>query len=324
MPQITFEENSYACAEGETVLQCLTHNGIGIPSSCQAGVCQTCLMQAVGSAPPEDSQKGLKDTLKAQGYFLSCACVPEGDMEVSVGDTAGRRTAAMLMGVEKLAGGVALVRVIPESPIDYRAGQFVNLMREDGLTRSYSIANTPADGGMLEFHVALTPGGAMSTWFHEEAGPGESLQVLGPQGDCFYLEGNADQPLLLVGTGTGLAPLYGIAKAALEAGHAGPIHLFHGSLDCDGLYLDKDLRELEGEAENLSYHPCVLNEDCGDGVTRGSIDEAPLEKFPDLKGWRVFLCGNPDIVKILQRKTFMAGASMSEIFADAFIPSAHD
>ena len=322
MSQVKFEENSYTCADGETVLQCLTHHGIGIPSSCQSGVCQTCLMQAVDGAPPEAAQKGLKETLRAQGYFLSCMCVPEGDMEVSLGDTAGRRVAAMIVSVKLLAKGVVLVRVMPESPVDYRAGQFVNLMREDGLARSYSIANTPSDGGMLEFHVALMPGGVMSTWIHEEAGPGDAVEVLGPQGECFYVEGKPEQPLLLVGTGTGLAPLYGIAKAALEEGHKGPIHLFHGSLLCEGLYLDQGLRDLDREVENFSYHACVLNEDCGEGVIRGAIDEAPLEKFPDLKGWRVFLCGNPDIVKLMQRKAFMAGASLSEIFADAFVPSA--
>jgi len=40
--------------------------------------------------------------------------------------------------------------------------------------------------------------------------------------------------------------------------------------------------------------------------------------LPNLKGWRVFLCGVPEMVKGMQRSTFMAGASMHDIYADPF------
>jgi ferredoxin-NADP reductase len=53
----------------------------------------------------------------------------------------------------------------------------------------------------------------------------------------------------------------------------------------------------------------------------GAVDGIALETCPDLKGWKVFLCGNPELVKQVQRKTFMAGASMKDIHADAFLPA---
>ena len=46
-----------------------------------------------------------------------------------------------------------------------------------------------------------------------------------------------------------------------------------------------------------------------------------LSTLPDLKGWRVFLCGNPNRVNQTKRLVFMKGTSMSDIYTDAFVLS---
>ncbi|MDP7640364.1 MAG: 2Fe-2S iron-sulfur cluster-binding protein [Candidatus Hydrogenedentes bacterium] len=122
-----------------------------IPSSCQTGVCQICRMQALDGPPPRVAQEGVDEALQGRGYFLSCMCVSEKDMEVSLGDIAPRRVAATIVSVRPLSSVVALVRVMPESPFDCRAGQSLNLMREDGLSKSYSVANISSDGGTSNF-----------------------------------------------------------------------------------------------------------------------------------------------------------------------------
>ena len=320
MAEIFYEEQRYACGEGETVLECLERNAIAVPSSCRSGVCQTCLMKSLDVAPPAAAQKGLKPTLQAQNYFLACLCVPTADMSVTRNGVEGLRAAATVHAIEMLNERIARLRVACDAIPDYRAGQFFNLCRPDGTVRSYSAASLPGTDQHLEFHVGLLPGGRMSGWVINEAQPGDTLELLGPQGQCFYVPGNPEQPLFLLGTGTGLAPLYGIARDALAQGHSGPIYLFHGSVQRPGLYLVEELQALSKSHENFHYCPCVLQGSTPDAVT-GAIDSIALERIPDLKGWRVFLCGPPDLVKVMQRKCFMAGASMKEIYADAFLPS---
>ena len=58
------------------------------------------------------------------------------------------------------------------------------------------------------------------------------------------------------------------------------------------------------------------------GIATGSIDKVLLERLPQLSGWRAFVCGDPEIVKLLRKKIFLAGAASRDIYADAFVPSA--
>jgi CDP-4-dehydro-6-deoxyglucose reductase, E3 len=197
----------------------------------------------------------------------------------------------------------------------------VTIIREGGLARSYSIASL-ADDSDLELHVRRITGGKMSGWLHDEARIGDRVSVLGPSGECFYVPGKEDQPILLVGTGTGLAPLYGILRDALRHGHRGPIHLFHGALHKGGLYLVEELRRLVQSHSHVVYTPTVLNSGGTDDLAIGPIDQVVLKRFPKLTGWRGYVCGDPALVQSLKKKLFLSGMASREIFADAFLPAA--
>ncbi len=320
MPSIEFEGRSFGLVKDESVLDGLLRNDLKIPHSCKAGSCGSCLMRATQGAVPAKAQAGLKDSWKAQGYFLSCACRPEADLSVTtVGDDA--RTGAAITALNLLSKDVLQVRLHCDADINFRAGQYVTVLREDGLARSYSIASLPEEGE-LELHVRRIAGGKMSGWLHHAARVGDRLSVLGPSGECFYVPGKEEQPMLLIGTGTGLAPLYGIVRDALRRQHKGPIHLFHGALHNGGLYLVEELRRLANRHSHLEYTPTVLNGNESDGIAVGSIDQVVLKRFPKLSGWRGYVCGDPELVKSLKKKLFLSGMASRDIYSDAFLPAA--
>ncbi|MBZ0253442.1 MAG: 2Fe-2S iron-sulfur cluster binding domain-containing protein, partial [Candidatus Methylomirabilis sp.] len=212
--RIAYEGRVFDCAEGETVLAALARGGVTVPSSCRVGLCQSCLMRAVEGTPPKAARKGLKETWVAQGYFLACSCVPEGDLAVALPDAAATSVRARVVEKSFLSESVVRLRLAPEAAFEYRAGQYVSLARDDGLTRPYSLASVPESDALLEVHVRRAPGGRMSGWIFDGLAEGDALSVRGPAGSCFYVPGREDQPMLLIGTGTGLAPLYGIARDA--------------------------------------------------------------------------------------------------------------
>ncbi len=317
MPAITFEGKTYECNPGETVLDELTRHGVLLPSSCRSGSCQTCMMRVVEETPPEESQQGLKDTLKVQGYFLPCICRPESDLEISMASVSKKYT-AVVQSKSWMNESIVRLRLSCEG-FNYIPGQFINLVRpEDGLVRSYSLASVVEDD-VLELHVKKVPEGAMSTWICDSLEAGTEVEFFGPAGDCFYVPGNSDQNLILAGTGTGLAPLYGIIRHALSFGHSGRIFLFHGSLAAEGLYMLDELRELASRHVNVGYIPCVLYGDPPQDGMRGSIDDLVVQGAREyIYKSRAFLCGDPPMVEAMRKKCFLAGVSSQDIHADAF------
>ncbi len=323
MPTINFEGQDFFCAENETVLECMTRHGVLIPSSCQSGTCQTCMIRALEGTPPVDSQAGLKETLKQQNFFLACQCRPIEDMTIGLSSVSPRYV-VKVMEKEQLNESIVRLRLECPSGFSYRAGQFINLQRSsDELTRSYSLASVPQDD-FLELHIKRVPDGKMSNWVFDTLQAGDELTFFGPAGDCFYVPGMPEQALLLAGTGTGLAPLYGILRDMLAHGHHGPIHLFHASLAAPGLYLEQALRDLATQYANVSYTPCVLHGDAPEGGRQGNIADIPGQILGSFSGYRVFLCGDPGIVNVLRQQIFLAGASMQDIFSDPFVFAPHE
>lgn len=318
MTRISYQQQSFELESGQSVLECLEGHGVPVPYSCRAGACQTCLMRAVAGTPPADAQVGLKDSLKLSGHFLACLCQPSEDLTAALPDDAHLSTHAIVRKLELLNHEIMLVELECQELLYYRAGQFINLVHDSVHVRSYSIASVPRLDKHIQLHVRRLPQGRVSGWIHEELQIGQKVEIRGPSGDCIYVPGKPEQPLLLVGTGSGLAPLYGILRDALDLGHSGPIRLFHGSRDLHGLYLVDELRELERHFPNFSYYPCLSGAEVPEGFTAGRVHEAALRETPNLKGWRVYLCGHPEMVKVTRKKAFLAGASMQEIHADAF------
>ena len=317
MANIVFEGKSYACEDGKSVLETLLAHGVAVAHSCGSGACQTCMLRLESGKAPQAAQAGLKDTLRAQGYFLPCVCHPDDDLEIARPDAALTRIEAVVSHITPLSQDVVCVGLSVSQPVQYRPGQFINLFKDETTARSYSLASVATDGE-LRLHVRRFANGQVSQWIHHELQTGDLVQLSPPTGNCFYLPANPGQPLLLIGTGTGLAPLYGIARDALLQGHHGPIHLYHGSRGQAGLYLVEQLQAISKQHTNFYYQHCLSGEQVPEGFVAGRALEVALNQTPSLEGWRVFLCGNPAMVKTARKRAFLAGAAMRDIFSDAF------
>jgi NAD(P)H-flavin reductase len=322
MPRVLCDGLDLTLASDENLLDALLAAGIEVASACRAGACQQCLVKAVRGVPPAKAQSGLKDAQRDQGYFLACQAKLTEDLTVSVSGARELDIPGRIVSLDALSSSVMRVLVKPEERFSYRAGQYITLIRADGLARSYSIANRPdSDRDRLELHVRVFPQGRMSGWLASSRALHASVSIRGPLGECFYVRDRPTQPLLLVGTGTGLAPLWGILNDALAAEHTGPIELWHGARTTSGLYLVPELEALADRCRNFTYRRCILEGPAEDGVELCTLDSAVLASASSFEGRRVFLCGDAALVQQMKRKIFLKGASMREIHADAFLAS---
>jgi ferredoxin-NADP reductase/ferredoxin len=329
-PRILCDGTEIEVRDGERLLDSLLRAGARVASSCRAGLCQSCLVKATRGSPPAAAQVGLKDTLRAQGFFLACLAQPREDLELTLRATETLAVPAFVARVDQLSANTLRVVLQPSAPFPYRAGQYLTLVRADGLARAYSIASLPeADGGSLELHVRVQPKGQMSGWLQSPDAVGAQVHLRGPAGSCFYVEGNATQPLVLAGTGTGLAPLLGVLRDALRAGHTGPIALWHGARRMADFYLVEELKRLAARHPPFVYRRVVLEGATGqggqegdDGLIEGQLGDSLLAEQSAFVGQRVFLCGDPGLVADLKRRVFLAGAALKDIHADAFVMAA--
>jgi len=275
-------------------------------------------MRATSGRVPEKAQEGLKPTQKTQGYFLACVCTPNEDMTVVQADAHNQFTSTVN---EKtmLNSDIVRIRISKPEGFNYRPGQFINIIRDNGaLIRSYSLASIGDED--LELHVKAIANGAMSCWLKDDLAVGDDITFQGPTGDCFYLDNKPEQTITMVGISTGLAPLYGIVRDALEQGHRGKISVYHASLATAGLYYIDEMRAIAATHDNVSYIPCVLHGPSPEGGEIGAVD-AIVGAIGDFTDQRVFLCGDPPIVNKLRQKVYLGGAHMLEILSDPFDPA---
>lgn len=317
MPFLKYEGRSLRSREGETVLDAFLRQGITVPFSCRNGICHVCLQRCAEGAVPPVAQKGLRPELRQHGYFMSCKCVPLGDMAIE--PPTDLYTTTLVHSKEMLSPYVCRLLIEPASTVAYHAGQFVTLRRHDGLTRSYSLASLPEQDYFLELHVLRKRGGAMSNWILDELKPGDELDIQGPSGECYYRNEVLGHPLLMAATGTGIAPLYGILREALHYRHQGEIHLYHGGRDTDRYYLRAELRELEKKHPNFHYYECMSGtQSPPDGVLAGRVHEVAFARHPDLHDWHVYLAGLAEMVDSGEQLAVKHGADPEAIHSDAF------
>ncbi len=124
------------------------------------------------------------------------------------------REARVAAVVEETADARTLVLDVPAWP-GHTAGQHVDLRltAPDGYsaTRSYSLSSGPGEPPALT--VQEVPDGEVSTYLVRDIAVGDALELRGPIGGYFAWTG-APRPLLLVGGGSGLAPLRAMWRAA--------------------------------------------------------------------------------------------------------------
>ena len=149
---------------------------------------------------------------------------------------------ATLVSKEVFAGGRLGVFKLKPDTTDrwwYQAGQYTTLGLDTPtgfVPRAYSIAGSPLDDGIIEFYIALVEGGALTpTIFAQE--PGATFRYLSPKGK-FTLATAGKKTLVMVATGTGLAPFVAQIRSLWKMHQAGVpsayrIILFHGAAYSD-------------------------------------------------------------------------------------------
>jgi NAD(P)H-flavin reductase/ferredoxin len=324
--QITLEghERPIPVEPGDTVLASLLRAGVPFPFSCQAGNCGTCKCELISGdiLELEHSEHALSAPERAKGIILACrtqvwddAVVRRIDAEELVMHPS-RVMRCRVLEIEALTHDIRGVRLAVEAggPMGFSAGQYAELEFAPGLSRHYSMANTPEESELV-FHVRHMPGGRTSSHVASRLRVGDKVKVAGPLG-VSYLRDTHRGPVLLVAGGSGLAPIQSILCALLERGHEAPVKLYFGVRSERDLYHEDLLKDLAARHSNFAYH-VVLSEQIGTkGRRYGLVHEAIDLPIP--QDVMAYLAGPPVMVEAASALLSSHGVAPRQIHADAF------
>ncbi|MCZ2524948.1 globin domain-containing protein [Streptomyces sp. HB2AG] len=223
---------------------------------------------------------------------------------------------AEVVGHERRGPDLAVLRILPNEPYSYRAGQHGSLQSPlmPRAWRRYSIACAPRQDDVLEFHVRLTGPGGMSEALVEHTRVGDTLR-LGPAGGTTTLDGAPLGDLLLVAGGTGLAQ----AKAILQdlaTRHADgrQVHLFVGARTRSDLYDWDDLADLDARCPWLEVVPVISEDPWFQGET-GMVADA-LDRHGDWSAHLALVSGPPKMIESTVTRLIEAGTPAGRILHD--------
>jgi NAD(P)H-flavin reductase/ferredoxin len=308
MSAISVAGRRVECAEDQSMLEAFLRAGIWMPNSCNQGTCGTCKLQVVcGEVDHGDSPlETLTAEERAGGLALACQARPLTETEVALrGSGSGRTThvlrdlTATVVGIEEIARDTRRVLLGLEEPLAFSAGQYVELLVPGTAERRpYSLANTAEEDKVLELHVRRVPDGVASEWLFGPVAVGDRVEVRGPLGDFHVPDADADQgePMVLIGGGTGLAPLLGIARTALARHPERTVVLYHGVRTEADLYDTDRLEELAVTYQGFSF-VTVLSRESLPGHREGYAPDAFVEDIASARGWSGWLCGSPALVE---------------------------
>ncbi|GAB6040854.1 CDP-6-deoxy-delta-3,4-glucoseen reductase [Endothiovibrio diazotrophicus] len=320
-------DHQFTVDPGESVLDAALRHGIGLPYGCRNGFCGACKGKVVsGKVSYEEVPGGLSEQEQAAGHAFFCKARPEGDLTIEVEELTAEeikpeRFNGKVVKLERLADDVMrLGLALSESDrLQFRAGQYIDLIMNDGRKRAFSLANAPHCDEMLELHVRHVEGGEFTGYVFDGMQVGEEIAFEGPLG-TFHLREDSDRPILLVGGGTGFAPLKGIVEHAFAEGVDNAMTLYWGAREEKDLYLDELPRSWAAINVHFHYVPVLsrAGEEQGWHGRSGWVHEAVVADHPDLSGFDVYMSGPPAMIDAAKKLFLAHGLPEERIFSDAF------
>ncbi|KQV95744.1 CDP-6-deoxy-delta-3,4-glucoseen reductase [Rhizobacter sp. Root1221] len=329
---VTFEVD-----RDEPILAAAIEKGIGLPYGCKDGACGSCKCRLVEGRVIHGAHqaKALSSEEEAAGMVLTCVAAPQTDVVLEARTVAGagefpvRKMPSRVISIDKPAPDVAIVKLqLPANDkLGYHAGQYIEFILRDGSRRSYSMATAPHvqdERPGIELHIRHMPGGKFTEHVFHGMKEKEILRLEGPFGS-FFLREHAPNPIVLLASGTGFAPIKSIVEHMRHTGDTRPVDLYWGCRSLVDLYAHEWLVEAARTTPNLRYVPVLSDPKPTDEWTgrTGFVHLAVMADLPDLSGHHVYACGAPIMVETAQREfEAQCGLPDDSFFADSFTSEA--
>ena len=327
---IAGSERSFEVREGESILNAALRQGVMLPYSCKNGTCGSCKgkLKSGRVSYPFHPPMALDDAEIEAGFALLCQAAPLEDLKIqaheiaAVRDIPVRMFPARVIEKEQLAPNVVRLRLklALTQRLQFLAGQYVDALLAGGKRRAFSIASSPTFDEEIELHIRHVEGGDFTGWVFEELQERDILRFEGPLGTFFVRNDEPQRPIIMMGGGTGFAPLKSMVEDLLEHRDKRAIDFYWGANSTDELYLNDLPKQWAEDHDHITYRSAVSGPDheAEEDYFSGLVHEAVLDDHSDLSGYDVYMSGPPAMIEAARNAFLSHGLPEDRLFYDSF------
>ncbi len=216
-----------------------------------------------------------------------------------------------------LSTRVHRLRFRAASAFRWAAGQYLIVMRAGGheLALPYSIASAcdPEHPGELEIAAAFGAGADVI----DALVPGDRIEVQGPAGE-FTWQAEPRAAALLIGVGTGIAPLRALIQEELRRPRATRLLLLAGHRAPEDVLFADDFAELARREPRFTFLPTLTGAHEHWIGRRGRVQAQLAEAVASLGELDAYLCGRLDMVSEVTIALELLGVPRARIRSEGY------
>jgi NAD(P)H-flavin reductase len=311
---IELNGETFSARSGQVLLDAALNAGVEMPHDCRAGRCGSCItnIRRGITLGGETLQPGMIHACQARVFSDLGLCIEQLPTV--------QRVDAHITRIWEASQDVVEVTMATEVPLDIVPGQYCRFTFRGFPTRAFS-PTAPLDGapcnGKIRLNVKRVKDGRVSQSLGRDITRGHRVIIDGPFGHAF-LRPQQSKRLILLGTGTGFAPIWAVCDAALKENPEREIVIVTGGRTTASLYMWPAL-ELARQFKNVMVIAAIGQPD--PNYPQLQLGH-PLDHVPELVSDDiVYAAGAPVMVKALGEK---AQQARSLFYSDPFEAAAND
>jgi ring-1,2-phenylacetyl-CoA epoxidase subunit PaaE len=209
----------------------------------------------------------------------------------------------------------------------FTQGQYLTLRKTvDGqdLRRSYSIC-AGVDDGELRVGVRKVSGGQFSNWINQHLKPGDTLDVMAPQGRFFVpIEAQARRHHVGIAGGSGITPILSIMKTVLAREPRSNFTLVYGNRALRSTMFKEELEDLKNKYLTRLVLIHVFSDEPTDApinmgvMNRDKLAEMLCSVLPPSRIDHVYVCGPYQMNDEAEAALLAAGVPEERIHIERF------
>jgi NAD(P)H-flavin reductase len=225
---------------------------------------------------------------------------------------------AQVVDKEKLGWDLVRIRLQPDYPVPYKAGQYMSVEtpQRPRLWRYLTPANAPREDGIIEFNVRAVPNGWVSRAMVAHSNVGDMWR-LGPPLGRLAIPRDTERDVLMVAGGTGITTMRALLEDLSQWGENPRVHVFYGGRTPEDLYALDDLHQLAATNPWLTVVPVLETDPSALNAEHGTLADV-VTKYGAWADRDALVAGSPAMIRSTVSRMLVAGTPLDRISYDPF------